>query len=182
MPAVIRPPSPATRSLYAPRPFADYCPTDRPASVSHWHTISDGVDNDFGAARWNLLWLCSPDLDRALDLPRSYGPAWKTLETRLGLAALAPAWAELRHACLCEPSVFKVWLERNADHLLLSGADALMPIVMQRLNEAIERFGADSRVKPAASSRIDRIAGNVVFVRFAAAPVTSGASPRRPRA
>lgn len=170
MPSVTRPP-PATRTLYAPRPFADYCPADRPELVSHWHTITDGVGNDFGAARWNLLWLASPDLDRALDLPRPYGPAWKTLKTRLNLAVLVHSWPELRHACLCEPSVFKVWLERNAGHLLLGNTDDVMPTVMQRLNDAIARFGADSKAAPAAPSRIDRVAGNVVFVRFTATPL-----------
>jgi len=171
MPAVTRPPPPANRSLYAPRPFADYCPADRPERVSHWHSISDGLDNDFGAARWNLLWLASPDLDRALDLPRRYGPAWKTLETHLDLAVLVHSWPELRHACLCEPSVFKVWLERNAGHLLMGAADDVMPTVMQRLNDTVTRFGGSAPAAPAVPSRIDRIAGNVVFVRFAATPV-----------
>ena len=157
-----------TRSLYAPLPFADYCPEDKPEMTGLWHAVPGGVDNDVGAARWNLLWLTNPVLDRVIHLPREYGPEWRSLKLDLTLAALVAPWAELRHAALCEPSVLKIWLHRNRDHIFMCNTDDIMPTVLQRLDDAISRLGPRSVEVPPRPT-IDRIAGNVVFIRFPAA-------------
>lgn len=156
-----------TRVRYAPRPFTDYCPSPGPQTSVLWHAVTgDQADEDIQAARWNLIWLCSPGLDRALSLPRAAGPHWKPVMPDVHLSVLAPVWPELRHAVLCQPAVFRAWLqrERRREHLFLAGSDGLIDVIDQRLNEAIERLGG------AAAPHLPktRVRGNVTFVDFRA--------------
>lgn len=164
----MRQPSLTTRVRYSPRPFTDYCPSPEPQSSMLWHAVTgDKADEDLQAARWNLIWLCSPELDQALALPRRAGPHWKAVVANVHLSVLAPIWPELRHAVLCQPAVFRAWLhrEREREHLFLINIDPVIEVIDRRLEDAIQRLGgaASTRVPPT------RVRGNVTFVDFRAA-------------
>lgn len=156
-----------TRVRYAPCPFTDYCPSPKPQTSMLWHAVTgDQADEDLQAARWNLIWLCSPELDHALALPRKAGPHWKAVVANVQLSVLAPIWPELRHAVLCGPAVFRAWLARQRDDWMLSASDRLMRVVFDRLDETIARLGGPQR--PDVSARALRVRGNVTFVDFRA--------------
>ncbi|WP_232417850.1 hypothetical protein [Methyloversatilis thermotolerans] len=155
----------AERAMYVPHPFTDYCPSPMPDGSMLWHAVTgDGADADLRAARWNLIWLSSPALEHALTLPRAGGPHWKAVVPNLHLSVLAPIRPELRHAVLCEPSVFRAWLARQRGDCMLNANDAVMPMVLARLDETIARLATRRMPEPSANNRC-----NVTFVDFRAA-------------
>lgn len=159
-----QPSPPITRVLYAPRPFTDYCPSTAPDSCVLWYAVQGKTDDDIGAACWNLIWLSTPDLDRLLTIDRRPGPHWKAVTPNVQLSALVQTWSELRHTVLCDPSVFKAWLMRHRDDWMFAAAEELLPIVFERLDEAIARCGGADLPGHA---RMVKRRDNVAYVDFA---------------
>lgn len=158
------------RVMYAPRPLADYCPDPAPESCMLWHAVREKPDEDVRAACWNLIWLASPAIDRALQLDRRPGSHWQTVVPDVGLSVLVPIWPELHHAVLCRPEVFKAWLQQESRSILTLVAETLIDTVHRRLDETIARMGGIA----SARGHARRVSGNVTFVDFRAVRALNG--------
>lgn len=162
----MKPPSPPLDHVrYSPHPFSAYCLAHQPERHTLWHAVKGNLDNDLAAARWNLIWLATPALDRLPVLAGQPGPIWQTVRPNVQLSALVPIWSELRHAVLCEPAVFRTWLMRQRGDWLLSGCEPLLTLVFRRLDEAIARRGKASVPSPV---RSEKVRGNVIAIDFGA--------------
>jgi hypothetical protein len=156
------------RVRYAPHPFSAYCLAYQPERHALWHAVNSNPDADLTAARWNLVWLATPALDRLPALSGQPGPAWQTVQPNVALSALVPVWSELRHAVLCEPAVFRTWLMRQRGDWLLSHCESLLPVVFRRLDEAIARRGGMDAMGAPAHVRSEKVQGNVICIDFGA--------------
>ena len=159
---------PLDRVRYAPQSFSAYCFAYQPERHALWHAVNSSPDADLTAARWNLIWLATPTLDRLPALAGQPGPVWQTVRPNLQLSALAPVWAEMRHAVLCEPAVFRTWLMRQRGDWMLNHCELLLPLVFRRLDEAIARRGEMNAMNAPANVRSEKAQSNVICIDFIA--------------
>ncbi len=152
------------RVRYAPHPFSAYCFAYQPERHALWHAVNSNPDADLTAARWNLIWLATPTLDRLPALAGQPGPVWQTERPNVQLSALTPVWAEMRHAVLCEPAVFRTWLMRQRGDWMLNHCELLLPLVFRRLDEAIARRSEMNAMGAPANVRSEKAQGNVIRI------------------
>lgn len=127
---------------YSSQEPPEYLPEDKPFAVP-WYGIVHQYppESEMGYGMWNLLWLMSPDLDRALSFSRSYGPDWATVKMDTSLSVLHPLWPELVKSAAQHPTRFRTWLAENAGHFYLETlGEEKLGRLSDRLNDVVAQF------------------------------------------
>lgn len=154
---------------YSPQPPQEYLPADKPAAVPWYGYVFDySLHSPSSYGLWNLLWLVSPDLDRALHLSRQHDETWASIKWSASLTSLARLWPQLLERASHHPTRFRTWVRENGDAFYFETmAPTELDLLHSRIDDVIARFaetnGPDG--PPAYDlSLFPRKEGNVVYL------------------
>jgi len=155
---------------YSPHPFEEYCPIDKPYKAS-WGLIMERHPPEIAMARWNMVWLSTPDIDKVLHLPRSYCAEWDALVARLHFASLVPCWDELAAHAIQHPTRLRTWILADQGSPMWAGSEPYLPVVLDRLDETIAQFvqnqhDTEDGNRVLTLDMYPRREGNVTFFNF----------------